>query len=249
MVYKRPIGLDDYRKSHLAEGKADSYDPDFWRPGTSKNLLWSVEQELLGLALKKLPMKPERALDFACGTGRALSFLEKHVDDCVGVDISPEMLRVAEERCSNSSIFEWDLTAGPGPIEGKFDVVTAFRFFLNAEDLLREQALASIKRILRDDGVLIANFHNNPWSLTGVYLKARLAMKGADRRWASLWQARELFRANGYKVVDVWGYGYLFYGRRLIPLPQLHSLVESGLARAGHLPGMGSCFLVVAKPS
>ena len=44
-----------------------------------------------------LPQGRDRALDFGCGLGRMTRALAAHFDDCVGVDISEEMVRGARE--------------------------------------------------------------------------------------------------------------------------------------------------------
>jgi len=43
------------------------------------------------------PQDRERALDFGCGVGRITRALAQHFDECVGVDISEDMVRRAEE--------------------------------------------------------------------------------------------------------------------------------------------------------
>ena len=49
-----------------------------------------------------------------------------------------------------------------------FDVVTAFRFFLNAEQQLRREVLEAIRKHLKPDGRLVCNIQMNATSAMGV---------------------------------------------------------------------------------
>ncbi len=46
-----------------------------------------------------LPRRPELLLDLACGTGTLTALMAERGYDMTGVDLSPEMLAVARERC------------------------------------------------------------------------------------------------------------------------------------------------------
>ena len=48
---------------------------------------------------KFLPERPELVLDLACGTGTLTAILAERGYDMTGIDLSPEMLNVARERC------------------------------------------------------------------------------------------------------------------------------------------------------
>jgi ubiquinone/menaquinone biosynthesis C-methylase UbiE len=47
------------------------------------------------------PQDRERALDFGCGLGRITRALAQHFDECVGVDISEDMVRGAQDLNAN----------------------------------------------------------------------------------------------------------------------------------------------------
>jgi SAM-dependent methyltransferase len=55
------------------------------------------------------PANRERALDFGCGVGRLTYALASHFSQCVGVDISPEMVRQAAQDAPANTRF----TSGP----------------------------------------------------------------------------------------------------------------------------------------
>jgi SAM-dependent methyltransferase len=51
-----------------------------------------------------LPSRPSLVLDLACGTGTLTEILASRGYDMTGVDISPEMLSVARERCPKGTL-------------------------------------------------------------------------------------------------------------------------------------------------
>ena len=142
-----------YRESHLGAAKARSYDEDLWDPQAAKGLDWLVEQRLLAGILGSVGSSaPGSAADFACGTGRVLEFLDRYFPAPVGIDVSPDMLALARSRCPRARLILGDVTTTPGLAPGPFDLITAFRFFLNAEPPLRGEVLAWMRVALRPGG-------------------------------------------------------------------------------------------------
>ena len=96
-----------------------------------------------------------RALDLACGTGRALGPLLELGYDVAGCDLSPAMLAVAEERHPDVDLRVADMRALPEL--GRFDLVLclddAVNYLLDERDLT--DALRSIRSVLADGGLLI----------------------------------------------------------------------------------------------
>ncbi|TIQ58250.1 MAG: class I SAM-dependent methyltransferase, partial [Mesorhizobium sp.] len=85
--------------------------------------------------------------------------------EVVGVDVSESMLSVAQVP-RNVRLRLVDITTEPLP--EKFHVITAFRFFLNAEDHLRREALQSMREHLDENGMLVCNIHMNATSPIGI---------------------------------------------------------------------------------
>jgi SAM-dependent methyltransferase len=244
-------GADGYRSSHRSRAHARTYDPQFWAPASARALDWDLEQRLLDRILARhLPAAPARALDFACGTGRILRYLESRIADTTGVDNSEEMLAYARARCPDSHLIVHDVTTGAHPdLPTAVDLVTAFRFFLNAEPELRSDVLAWIRSVLGANGTLIANFHLNPRSLRGTYL--RLRWLGRPRTpMMSPKQARELLAAAGFEVIAQYGYEYLPYRRdgSHLRAVALRRRAEIGLLDRRRIAGAGGAFVVVARP-
>jgi SAM-dependent methyltransferase len=237
-----------YRGSHLGAAKARSYDEDLWDPRAAKGLDWLVEQRLLaGILRPARSSAPGSVADFACGTGRVLEFLDRYYPAPVGIDVSPDMLALARARCPRAKLILGDVTTTPSLAPGPFDLITAFRFFLNAEPLLRSKALAWMRASLRPGGMIVANFHLNPASLRGMYLRAR--MKPAERiPMMGMADARKLFSDSGFTVRRVLGYSYLPYRRdgRNLWRPGVRRRAEMTMAGTKRLRSVAGSFLVVA---
>ena len=167
--------IKSYRDSHLGEGR--SYHDKF-RVGPHRSVIWEIEQGIiLELFRRWRPVGPIRHLDFACGTGRILQLLGTCVDRSVGVDVSESMLAVAREENPGADLRLVDLTREQPFSNGSFDLITAFRFFPNAEEPLRDEAMHALTRLLAPEGLLIVNNHLRAEG-TKMRLRAGLARLG-----------------------------------------------------------------------
>ena len=149
----------NYRESHV--GKGSDYHDKFIR-GPYRSVVWDIEQEQILSILESHragTTDPVRLLDFACGTGRILQLLEPRVDSSVGVDVSKTMLEVAESHLTRSELMNVDLTREPALSDRKFEMITAFRFFPNAEPELRDDVMRELATLLAPGGILILNNH------------------------------------------------------------------------------------------
>jgi SAM-dependent methyltransferase len=146
-----------YSASHLHKG------PGYERRFTSlpgRRLMWRQEKSLLTAFMKNLPIKKENYLDFASGTGRILAHVGPHFATTYALDISEQMLSVAQEKFPAARFVTADFRENPVVLQTlKFDLITAFRFFPNAEPELRDGAMSYIAAHLHKDGYLILNNH------------------------------------------------------------------------------------------
>jgi SAM-dependent methyltransferase len=240
-----------YRDSHLGADKARAYDEDLWDVTAAKGLDWLVEQRLLtgllGPGRDQAGPRSGRVADFACGTGRVLQFLARRFADPVGIDVSADMLALARRRCPGAAFVLGDVTADAGLAPGPFDLITAFRFFLNAEPALRDAALEWMRSVLAPGGMVVASFHLSPRSMRGAYLRLRMRRAGAPPK-TSASAAAALFAAHGFAVRAILGYSFLPYrrdGRKLL-LPGARRAVESRLAGRRLLLPVAGSFVVIA---
>jgi len=217
-----------YQDRHRGRERVRAYEDLLASP--SVVALWeAVERPLLVSILADLRARGVcRVLDFACGTGRITRLLEDHFPTVVGVDVSPEMMAVAQRRCPRSRFLspeEWEEEGG-----ASFDLVTAFRFFANAEAELRGEALARMGRSLTGEGRLLCNNHLNgesPWGRVSRLFPRRSVAYWPDG------QARAFFARAGWRLEASWGLGLLPLRRgRLLP-PGWRAAAEERLVARG----------------
>jgi len=211
----------DYRDSHLDLG--DDYDKtlaalpfDTWMTSQETQILRQIVPGLL-------PHSPRRSLDFACGTGRITEVIRPMVDEAHGIDVAESMVAHARSRVPDATFHLVDLTRNDSPVMN-VDLVTAFRFFGNAHDELRNEALRAIHSVLRPRGHLIVNAHRNPGSIVN-----RLSRMRGHEVTVTLSHPvlRDLLTRNGFRIVRVIGIGGWLIRARL----QTNSILQSRVAR------------------
>jgi hypothetical protein len=156
-----------YRQQFATEAAARSYDEREYAADSYGQILWQIEQDQLRTIISRLRSTHDSIdlLDFATGSGRILSFAESLVETSVGIEISESMAARARSRLTQSTVLCKDITVRGSELEAKYDIITAFRFVLNAEPALRELGLLALRDRLRDNSsVLVFNNHGNLWS-------------------------------------------------------------------------------------
>jgi SAM-dependent methyltransferase len=241
----QPAPARSYREAHLAKG-ADYH--AVFRDNPRRALLWRLEQELLERILARfLAGRPIDHLDFACGTGRILAFLEGRTRSSTGVDVSASMLAAARGHVG-STLVEGDLTRGDLLPERRFDLITAFRFFPNAEPELRRDAMAALAARLAPGGVLVFNNHINRASL--LRRLVRLA-RGAEatRDCMAPGEAEELVAGAELRVLARYHAGIVPETEQRLLRPR--ALVAAVERAATHLPlaGLSDDVLYVCGPA
>lgn len=153
-----------YASSHLKNEKGISYHKAFSKqPG--RNIIWEQEIKILIKILSDYgPFNLH--LDFAGGTGRIADALTKYIQNQIILDISEEMLSIAKKNLKNATIICKDFRDCQHDINNNsIDIVTAFRFFSNAENDLRYSAINFLSRVIKKNGLLVCNNHRNFWSI------------------------------------------------------------------------------------
>ncbi len=144
------------------------------------------------------PRKGERVLDVGCGTGRYLKWLLDRGTECIGVDISLDMLSVAAERLGSQDA--WRLVVADAcklPFADKaFDLsfaATTFEFLS-----FPAQALAEMARVTRSR-IFIGVLNR----LSPVYLYERATRSGGPLDRAHFYTIAEL-RSLARQVLTGW---------------------------------------------
>lgn len=199
-----------YRESHKYEAKGAEYEA-YYQNKAWQRFLWSREQEIILRILEKyFKGRYVHLLDFACGTGRITEFMENRVKTSTGVDVSGTMLAIAREKLKRTELIETDITVENILKPRKFNLITAFRFFLNAEPELRFAAIETLAELLDEEGYLIFNNHQNsesPW----IRLRyAHYRKKNPDGTFnvMSINQMKNLVEGTGLEIVEIYPAGF-----------------------------------------
>jgi SAM-dependent methyltransferase len=205
-----------YARLHQVEDVGVRYDRQEYGAGGHDEFLWSLVRPFLRRLVteQRLARRPIRYLDFACGTGRIVSALEDLVDDSTGIDISEYMVEEARAKVRHTRLVVADVLEEPDAVGGPYDLVTAFRFFLNTDDFVRPRAMAWLARQLAGPhSRLVFNVHGNATgtlALTSLYMRLR---GWGPARLLGYRQVRELAEAAGLRIEACYGFG--LFPRRL----------------------------------
>ena len=205
----------DYRHSHL--GRGTDYDAALATDPFDAFLAARERALLLQLVARFFPREIPRYLDFACGTGRITQLIAPRAAQSYGVDVSEKMLSQARTKCPGTTFLLQDLTRERAAIE-PVQLVTAFRFFGNAQDELRRDAISAIRDVLAPGGLLILDNHRNPWTVRrGIryVLGDRHSEAGDGRLDLHHWKLRHLLTRGGFRIVSMRGIGFWVVRARL----------------------------------
>lgn len=219
--------VTSYRDSHTEEGKGAAYD-EHYRTEVWRKILWNQEQYVLNSILDTyFRNRTINLLDFACGTGRITSFLENRVETSTAVDVSKTMLDEAKKKLKRTKIIQADLTKN-NVLEGrKFNLITAFRFFLNAEPGLRTEALQVLVSLLSKDGYIVFNNHKNKTSpLVWPKYFYHNKIRKSNVQVMSHSEIKELARQAGIEIIRVYPVGLLSLPR-IKPPEKLSGYVDN----------------------
>ena len=199
-----------YKESHKYQSKGDEYEAYYQNKAWQK-FLWSREQDIILKILEKYYTGRDiHLLDFACGTGRITQFLESRVKTSMGIDVSSSMLAIAREKLKQTEITVADITVENILKPRKFNLITAFRFFLNAEPELRSSAIKAIAELLNDDGYLVFNNHQNSGSPWMRLRHAHYRKKNPEGVYnvMSIEHMNELVKEAGLEIIEIYPVGF-----------------------------------------
>lgn len=230
-------GWSDYPTHFTSPDDVRTYDRLF-ESDACERICWSVQGHLLCARLRELrsgcASENSRALDFACGTGRITRVVRDSGWDVTGMDASAAMIDYASELLpaldfrqgllGNTETGEWLASIG------QFDLITAFRFFLNTPSEQRAPILKLLVELLGPNGHIVVNNHGSGPSLRNLGL--RLRRKEGSTTLGQRDFVTMLTNA-GLRVERQWG-GQIF-SRSLYALPRIgkvFSILERNTPRS-----------------
>jgi predicted TPR repeat methyltransferase len=243
-----------YKDQFADPTDAENY-AQLYSPKTADDLLWQNEQVHLSGVIQQLreSLPLIEYLDFACGTGRIISFVEPQVDKATGIEISAEMLKIAQQKVNDATLICRDITTADAEIEGKYDLITTYRFILNAEPALRIAGFKALAARLKDQSsTLVFSNHGNPFSFKAVLwplhmIRQMVYGKKREGNYLTNRQVRNVLDSAGLEVISVTGIGFI--SPKLVgPLPfTLCQKIEKFLAGKPLIQKLGVNQLYVCK--
>lgn len=125
-----------------------------------------------------LPDTQSTVFDIGCGTGLTCVFLaEKGYTNLDGIDLSPDMVRVASERGIYRELLVGDVNQALERNDESYDAVISSGTFTHGH--VGPEPLDEIFRILKPGGILACTIHQDLWTSMGFEEKlAALTAKG-----------------------------------------------------------------------
>jgi SAM-dependent methyltransferase len=242
---KNPVRYTDRHKGRGSEYH-QTFSPDV---NPYRAMVWRLEQRALDRILRdRLASRGITHLDFACGTGRVLEYFAGHVASSTGVDVSSSMMEVARRVAPDAELIEADLTQHDVLRDRRFDLITAFRFFPNAEAELRQAVFSVLARHLAPEGVLVFNNHKNRNSLRGRF--ARLRGRGSTSGTMTHAEVEALLPRAGLRAVGVFPVASLPLSEKRVLLPvRLVEPLERLIGGWSPLAGLAQDIMYVCAPA
>lgn len=204
------LNKTDYKTLHIGKSHGQKYDDALFKEGRFDYEIWQKEKSVLKEIISKHNMKG-RLLDIACGTGRIIGYLEDRFQESIGIDISSDMLEQAKVKVKHSKLICGDVTKNHNEVEGKFDCITCFRFFLNAEQGLRDEVFGFITNKLKNqDSILIFNIHGNKFSTRWFLVVFDKIFKRSYQNQMSLKEVKLMLKQHDLEIVEFYGIGFIY---------------------------------------
>jgi len=229
-----------YRESHTSKDRGKIYD-SVYTSDTYDSRVWKLEKKLLEKDFARLNQKPvKNYLDFACGTGRILEIFEKKSINTIGIDVSKEMLKEATEKYQNTQFIISDITKNRRIFNHKFELITAFRFFYNAEDILRKEVLQVLYKLLKENGIFICNTHGNR-------NKLNIFTYRQNRKTLSFEKMKNLLEQHHFDIIKIYGISYLPYLFSKFLPEKIWLIIEKVLIKIKYLKKFGTDIIFICR--
>ncbi len=167
---------------------------------TEENILIQIEEPIVKRILKKYSRG--KALDLGCGTGRYSLYLDSLGHSVTGVDISKDMIRLAQKKSKKVQFIQGDIS-NLSFEDNKFDLMVSGLAIHYVKNL--EKAINEFARVLRPGGqLIISSIH--PWM---VALGAHAEFHDKNSGWGFikdnvLWHSSyiEAFNKSSFRIVQ-----------------------------------------------
>ncbi len=169
--------------------------------------------------IKKYLKSEGKILDFGCGNGRLVDFLEGTELDYVGVDTSHKLIEIARKEYPSKSFVKIEDEKRLPFDDNEFDMVFSIAVFHHFTPKMTDNALMEINRVIKKDGILILTIWNlwNPKYLNFLFrsfflgkfdLSAKISFKYKNQtkwRFCYWWTKKRItkkVKSFGFRIID-----------------------------------------------
>jgi ubiquinone/menaquinone biosynthesis C-methylase UbiE len=134
----------------VAESYAEQFRDELDRKPFDRKMLDWLAEKVGGLGV---------VCDMGCGPGQIARYLQSRGTEVCGVDLSPEMVRLASKLNPGINFRQGDMSALKEVEDNSYGGVAAFYSIVNLPRRSVAAALRELRRVLRPGGVLLLAFH------------------------------------------------------------------------------------------
>lgn len=173
--------------------------------GESKHYYASQRVEWLRQRLASFQFRPASILDFGCGAGTSIPFLQKFLEAkrIVGIDTSERLLSDAQATYATDNV-DFRLMRDFSPLNqaenNRFDLAFCNGVFHHIPEEEREDAIKYIFHCLKPGGIF-AFWENNPYNLGTRIVMSRIPFD-RDAKTLKPKKARALLFQSGFSVLE-----------------------------------------------
>lgn len=181
---------------------AGEYDNDRYGSDEQKSVNEStrrVVMNLLGDVMSK------SVLDCGCGTGRFAELFIGKQARVVGMDISTNMINIANNKVPSAEFVRGDVFKMPFK-DGQFDIAICFQVLTHLHEY--ERPLLEMKRIIKDNGTIIIDIRNILSPFNFLYnLRQRVMYRGRKYypHYTHIWHLKQICDRIGLDIVKFRG--------------------------------------------
>jgi predicted TPR repeat methyltransferase len=201
----------------------------------------------LAHVIEKLDIKKNSYFDFACGTGRIISSIADKFDNAEGVDVSESMLAIAKRKKIKANLLLGDITKDPDIVGNEFNLITAFRFFLKAQEALRYEVIHILAKKLASDGILIFNIHNSRPSLLSLQNSIINLFRKNKIPSMSRKDVFALLKCVNLEIIEIKALGIIPKATHYILRPKFWCWLDKTLAKNKFLQRFGSDVIYICR--
>jgi cyclopropane fatty-acyl-phospholipid synthase-like methyltransferase len=199
----------------MSDGRMRERFDEIYRGSPLDEIPWNSETppDLLVELVNSGRVRPCKAIDMGCGAGNYAIYLASRGFDVIGVDLSPEAVKIAEDNARKRGVkckfIAADVAGDIPSLRGRFGFIYDWGLLHHIMPARRRRYVRNVHRLLDSSGYYLSlcfNERDTAFEGAGKYRSTRFGHKvylsSADELW-KLWQP--FFAVLDFRVLDIRG--------------------------------------------